>query len=118
MIAGLESLSAEAGVAQVVGEGLALPLPPSPAPRITTPAVTLGMRPSSFRADAAGAAITMRVVATEYLGAQSAVVARCGEAEVLVETPSGVAPKPGAAAAFDVNVDEIMLFDRNTGKTL
>jgi multiple sugar transport system ATP-binding protein len=111
-------VTAEAGVAQIVGEGFALPLPPALAARVTTPDVTLGLRPSSFRDDAAGAAITMRVVVTEYLGAQSVVVARCGPADVLVETPSDRAPRPGAVASFGVNIDDIMLFDRNTGKTL
>ncbi len=107
-----------AGVTQVTGDGFALPLPAALAARVTTPEVTVGIRPSSFRAEAGRAMIETRVVVTEYLGAQSVVVARCGAAEVLIEVPSERALRPGAAASFGVNTDEILLFDRTTGKTL
>ncbi|MFN3973136.1 MAG: ABC transporter ATP-binding protein [Gemmobacter sp.] len=111
-------VTGEGGALRIEGEGFALPLPPRFAPRIKAPEVTLGIRPSSFLAPTDGPGIDLRVVVTEYLGAQSVVVARCGAVEVLVERSSAQIPRAGETARFGVNLDEIMLFDRTTGRSL
>jgi multiple sugar transport system ATP-binding protein len=65
-----------------------------------------------------GAPIELKVVVSEYLGAQSVLVTRCGDAEVLVETQSTSRVKPGTVQAFSVLSDELMIFDKVSGLRL
>ena len=115
-------LTAQDGVTQASGDGFALHLPPELVARTAAAAqadVVLGIRPSSFRAaQRPGAVIEVRVVVTEYLGAQSVIVARCGAADLLIEQPSDRPARGGEHVKVGVNTDEIMLFDRTTGRTL
>ena len=81
--------------------------------------VTVGLRPSSFTTDTSSAAtMDLRVVVAEYLGAQSVLVTKLGDTELLVETQSTAPFKSGVTQTFGVNTDEIMLFDRTTGLRL
>ncbi|MEL6450761.1 MAG: ABC transporter ATP-binding protein [Pseudomonadota bacterium] len=82
-------------------------------------AVTVGIRPSSFNTSPQpGAAITLRVVVAEYLGAQSVLVTKSGDTELLVETQSSTRFASGVTQEFGVVTDEIMLFDRASGLRL
>ncbi|MEL6236920.1 MAG: sugar ABC transporter ATP-binding protein, partial [Pseudomonadota bacterium] len=113
----------EAGTLTVQGAGYSLPLPAASAARIGTGAarraVRMGMRPSSVFADPAeGAPIELEIVVAEYLGAQSVLVTRCGQTEVLVEVPSTARLRAGATHRFGVRTDEIMIFDGQSGHRL
>jgi len=81
--------------------------------------VTLGIRPSSFNADAEiGSPITLRVVVSEYLGAHSVLVTRCGPEEVLVEADSAAPIPSNSTMTFGIEPDAIMVFDKETGVRL
>ncbi len=115
-------LTQEGDAMWVRGAGYALPLSPETAADVknaNAKDVTLGLRPSSFVSEGTeGAAIELRVIVSEYLGAQSVLVTRCGEADVLVETQSATPIKSGAVRTFGVLTDEIMIFDKSTGLRL
>ena len=101
------------------GDGFLLPLPKEMASRLEShnqKDITLGVRPSSFSTDIkAGAPIELKLVVSEYLGAQSTLVTRCGDTEVLVEHDSSSPVKTGVNLTFGVRTDELMVFDKTTG---
>ena len=112
----------ENGTIWVRGRGYTLPLTAETGARLQGTAerhVTVGLRPSSFSSDVTqGAPIELNVVVSEYLGAQSVLVTRCGGDEVLVETQSASPIKAGAVQTFGVLTDEIMIFDKSSGLRL
>ncbi len=112
----------ETGKLWVRGDGFALPLTDADSARLSSAKdrnVTVGLRPSSFTADLTqGAPIELKVVVSEYLGAQSVLVTRCGAAELLVETQSASPVKAGTLQTFGVLTDEIMIFDKSSGLRL
>ncbi len=116
-------LALEGGRLLVKGDGFALPLGEKVAARLAdatrASAVTIGVRPSSFAlGSSTEACIALRVVVAEYLGANSVLATRCGAADVLVEVPSAQMPKSGETMRFGIEPDNIMVFDRSTGKAL
>ncbi|MEN0040708.1 MAG: sugar ABC transporter ATP-binding protein, partial [Pseudomonadota bacterium] len=60
----------------------------------------------------------LRLVVSEYLGAQSTLVTRCGSEDVLVEHNSSIPPRAGSTMTFAVRTDEIMAFDPHSGVRL
>ena len=113
----------EDGAVWVRGDGFLLPLTAEQAARLdrvdAAPEVDLGIRPSAIRADAtAGAPLELRVTVSEYLGAQSVLVTRCGPAEVLAEVASARRYATGETVTFAVPPEEVMVFDRETGLRL
>ncbi|WP_299964158.1 ATP-binding cassette domain-containing protein [uncultured Roseobacter sp.] len=112
----------EGGTQWVRGDCYALPLPADIATRLQSApdrAVTVGLRPSSFTPDTTqGAPIELKVVVSEYLGAQSVLVTHCGDAEILVETQSASPVRSGTVQTFGVLTDEIMIFDKTSGLRL
>lgn len=112
----------EAGTTWVQGDGFKLPLDPELGERLKTVQtrdVSIGLRPSSFVTDVSrGAPIELRVVVSEYLGAQSVLVTRCGDADVLVETQSAMPVRAGTVQTFGVLTDEIKIFDKASGLRL
>lgn len=112
----------EQGAMWVRGDGFHLPLDPEMGARAKTASdksITLGVRPSSFTTDMIqGAPIELRVVVSEYLGAQSVLVTRCGAAEMLVETQSAAPVKAGIVQTFGVLTNELMIFDKTSGLRL
>lgn len=111
----------EAGL-WVIGNGYRIPVPVSLAarlPRASDQQVLLGIRPSSFSLDPlAGAPVEVKVLVSEYLGANTVLVTQCGEQELLVETGSDKPIAAGSPIRLSVKIDEIMLFDKATEKTL
>ena len=110
-------LPAEVRGDRLAGEGFDLPLPPG----LDVPAreVEVGLRPSSIHADVAGRApIELRVAVSEYLGAQSVLVTRCGPHEVLAEIASTRRYAPGETVTFGVAADELHVFDTASGARL
>lgn len=115
LVAGNDSL-------RVKGDGFDLPLTAQMSARLQNTQnkqVTVGLRPSSFVSEPnRGAPIELRVVVSEYLGAQSVLVTRCGAGELLVETQSAAPVKSGTTQNFGVLTDEIMIFDKTSGLRL
>ncbi|RLJ58932.1 carbohydrate ABC transporter ATP-binding protein (CUT1 family) [Litoreibacter meonggei] len=110
------------GKTWVHGDGFKLPLDLDISARmndVQTRAVTVGLRPSSLTTDISrGAPIELKVVVSEYLGAQSVLVTRCGGADVLVETQSTSPVRAGSVQTFGVLTNEIMIFDKASGLRL
>ncbi|MEM8849080.1 MAG: ABC transporter ATP-binding protein [Pseudomonadota bacterium] len=105
---------------RVRGDGYDLPLAPdlvAGAVKASGRQVEVGIRPSSVGLES-GAPLEMRVIVSEYLGAQSVLVCRCGPAEVLAEIGSADRIPSGESRTFAVAEDEIMLFDKATGERL
>ncbi len=76
--------------------------------------IVVGMRPSDLVYDSKGTAkqsLKLHVKLSEYIGAQSILICRCGNADVTVELKSETPIKLGGELNFAVNVDAIHLFD-------
>lgn len=79
--------------------------------------VTLGIRPSDLAYDngaADGGSIDLSVVYSEYIGAQSVLLTKCGEQTVDVELKSETPIALGETLRFAVNASGLHLFDRST----
>ncbi len=77
--------------------------------------VILGVRPSdlSYNPDAPEAAnLDLKVVVSEYIGAQSVLICDCAGQKVEVELKSDTPIALGETLRFEVNADAIHLFDR------
>ncbi len=78
-------------------------------------AVTLGVRPSDLSFDGAAEparSLTLDVLVSEYVGAQSVLLCKCGAAQVMVEINSETPVALGQTLIFAVNSGGIHLFDR------
>ncbi|MGD1882381.1 MAG: ABC transporter ATP-binding protein [Paracoccaceae bacterium] len=112
----------ERGLTWVRGDGFMLPLSDETGKRMADAKnrnVTVGIRPSSFLTDASnGAPMELKVVVSEYLGAQSVLITRCSETDVVVETQSAQPLQTGSVQIFGVKTDEIMVFEKSSGRRL
>lgn len=115
-------LTHESGTAWINGDGFRLPLSAALAKRaqfMTHNQVFIGIRPSSFSRDTSvGGTIDLKVVVSEYLGANTVLVTRCGQQDLLVETGSSSPIPSGTNIRMAVKTDEIMLFDKQTEITI
>lgn len=81
--------------------------------------VSAGIRPSSFNSDLkSGSRIKLQLAVSEYLGAETVLVMRCNQKDVLVQTNLSSRLDPGSELTFAVNSNDIMLFDGDTGMRL
>ncbi len=79
--------------------------------------VVLGVRPSDLTFDAnadAQNALTLDVLVSEYVGAQSVLLCRCGPEKVMVEVNSETPVGLGQTLTFSVNPNGIHLFDQES----
>ncbi|MDA9865469.1 ABC transporter ATP-binding protein [bacterium] len=79
--------------------------------------VTLGVRPSDLVYDAnanAESALRLDVIVSEYVGAQTVLLCKCGPAKVMVEVNSQTPVALGQTLTFAVNATGVHLFDRQT----
>ncbi|MFK7869816.1 MAG: ABC transporter ATP-binding protein [Roseobacter sp.] len=79
--------------------------------------VTLGIRPSDLSFDKnaeATRSLTLDVLVSEYVGAQSVLLCTCGPAQVMVEVNSETPVALGQTLTFAVNQGGVHLFDRTT----
>lgn len=79
--------------------------------------VVLGVRPSDLNHDPQARpdqALTLNVEVSEYVGAQSVLLCRCGSERVTVEVNSETPMALGETLTFAVNPDRVHLFDRDT----
>ena len=117
-------LTNDSGKISVRGNGFQLPLSDEIQTRLqdaTVRDVEVGIRPSSFTDDTRAddcPSIELRIIVAEYLGAQSVLVTRCADAEILVEIGSARPIKAGTVQTFKVNTEEVMVFDRSSGQRL
>lgn len=104
----------------VTGAGFALRLEGERAASVMThsaKAVTLGIRPSDLSYDpniAADRALSLDVLVSEYVGAQSVLLCQCGPAKVMVEVNSETPVALGQTLTFAVNANGVHLFDRQS----
>ncbi|MEO0729098.1 MAG: sn-glycerol-3-phosphate ABC transporter ATP-binding protein UgpC, partial [Pseudomonadota bacterium] len=81
--------------------------------------VTVGVRPSAFSTELENASsITLDIIVSEYLGAQSILATRCAGQDVLVEYDSDSPIDRGGSMTFGVRSEDIHLFDARTGQTI
>jgi multiple sugar transport system ATP-binding protein len=117
-------LTDEAGVLTARGDGFHLRLPPGLAARARAAAartVQVGLRPSDldFAPDAAaGTGLDLRVVVSEYIGAQSVLLCQCGAARVTVEIKSETPIALGETLRFAARAEGLHLFDPKTERAL
>jgi multiple sugar transport system ATP-binding protein len=108
----------------ITGDGFALKLDGAPAQAASghsSKSLTLGIRPSDldFQPDApAERALTLDVMVSEYVGAQSVLLCQCGAAKVMVEVNSETPVALGQTLKFAVNQNGVHLFDRHSGAAL
>lgn len=108
----------------VIGDGFALKLSgekTAAAKAHSSRNITLGIRPSDLSYDPeapADAALTLDVLVSEYVGAQSVLLCRCGAAQVMVEVKSETPVALGQTLTFAVNSGGMHLFDRETEAAL
>lgn len=104
----------------VVGDGYALRLDGEPAQNAAgyrARRVTLGIRPSDLVYDAEAAldqSLNLDVLVSEYVGAQSVLLCRCGSETVTVEINSETPMALGTTLKFRVNSERVHLFDGTT----
>ncbi|MEM7524656.1 MAG: ABC transporter ATP-binding protein [Pseudomonadota bacterium] len=114
----------DAGALRVRGPGFDLPVADEQRARLGgVRSVTMGVRPSSFSSDlSAGAPMELHLIVSEYLGAQSVLVTRCGDAEtgaeVQVEYDSATRMRAGETVTFAVKTEDLMFFEPKSGQTL
>ena len=83
--------------------------------------VTMGIRPSDLRHDPDAApekALSLDVMVSEYIGAQSVLLCECGGEKVMVELNSESRIALGQTLNFAVNPHGVHLFDRKTEKAI
>jgi multiple sugar transport system ATP-binding protein len=90
---------------------------------MTAGPVTLGVRPEDLQPAAAAraprtAAIAAKVVVVEPLGNEALVHARTADFEVTARVAPDIAPTPGDALNFAVDLDKVHFFDPTTGDRL
>jgi multiple sugar transport system ATP-binding protein len=112
------------GAIWLVGQGFELVLEGSLAATAKAHAsdrVTLGIRPSDLEFDAEaseGTSLDLRVIVSEYIGAQSVLMCDCGGQQVVVELKSETPIPLGETLRFKVKPAGIHLFDQETEKAI
>ncbi|MGR3515050.1 MAG: ABC transporter ATP-binding protein [Paracoccaceae bacterium] len=112
------------GEMYILGEGFALQIEDEAAEKARAhnhKLVTLGIRPSDLRSDPDAPAhkvLSLDVTVSEYVGAQSVLLCKCGTETVMVELASETPVGLGQTLKFAVNPNGVHLFDRETENAL
>jgi len=83
--------------------------------------ITLGIRPSDLDFDTEAGnenSLELRVIVSEYIGAQSVLMCNCGDQQVVVELKSETPIPLGETLRFKVNPAGIHLFDKETEEAI
>ena len=114
-----------AGKLTAEGAGFSLPLPDSTRDRLNGRArkdVVVGVRPAAFAAGGgagnAGGILTLPVLVSEYIGASSIVISRCGDQRVVLEIKSEDRVQPGGEMKFHIAPESVHLFDPQDGRAI
>ena len=107
----------------IVGNGFSIPVGRELEARLhqrRTDQVVLGLRPSGFDAVAPGTegALNIVVVVSEYVGSQSVLIAKLGDRDVTIETPSIIPIPVSEELSFAVDGEQLHLFDPETEAAL
>jgi multiple sugar transport system ATP-binding protein len=112
----------EGGARHANGDGFSIRLPEELAARAKSHGkATLGVRPSDLEFNATAPddqSIDLRVVISEYIGAQSVLICACGEAKITVELKSETPIALGETLRFAVRPEGLHLFDPKTDVAL
>ncbi|WP_108482180.1 ABC transporter ATP-binding protein [Oceaniglobus ichthyenteri] len=113
----------EAGTLFAKGDGfkIALSAEKARALKSRTASVTLGIRPSDLSYDpnaSEAESLDLSVVVSEYIGAQSVLLCRCGQSDVTVELKSETPIALGETLRFGVRPGAIHVFNRTTEEAL
>lgn len=119
-------VKAQGDALHVMGDGFELALPADVAARVKARdaiRVTLGIRPSDLSLDPdnsadALASVSLDVVVTEYIGAQSVLICQCAAQRMVVELKSDVPVQTGQRMNFRVNPVGIHVFDERTEQAI
>ncbi len=118
------TLTERDGRAFAEGDGYSIALSPERAGTVRNHPgreVILGIRPSDLNYDPQAleeSAFDLNVVVSEYVGAQSVLLCRCGSANVTVELKSETPIALGETLRFSVNPAGIHLFDKESETAL
>ena len=114
-----------AGRLTAEGAGFSLPLPDSARARLngrTRREVVAGVRPAAFVPGTGGARdggkLTMPTLISEYIGASSIVISRCGDRRVVLEIKTEDAVPAGGEMDFFVAPESVHLFDPDDGRAI
>lgn len=83
--------------------------------------VEIGIRPSDLNHDSNALEdqmLKLKVVVSEYIGAQSVLLCHCGEEPIRVELKSDIHISIGSELVFAVDSHAIHVFDRQTGRAI
>ena len=113
----------EAGNLYACGDTFKILLPESRKSSLATldRSITLGIRPSDLNFDNAARddkAFDLKVIVSEYIGAQSVLLCTCGNINVTVELKSETPIALGETLRFAVRSEGLHLFDRSTEEAL
>ena len=98
----------------VVGKGFQIPLSAERGARLQSyegSNVQLGIRPSAFTETDAADGLSLPVILSEYVGAQSVLMSELGGERILIEVNSAAPVRTGTQRSFGIEADEIHLFD-------
>ena len=109
------TLRRDAGGAWVEADGVRWPLAGS-APGRDGQAVAYGIRPGDLGVGAAGAqTVPAEVIVVEPTGAETELLVRAGQAQVVIVLHGRTAARPGETIALSVDTSAVHLFDPTTG---
>ena len=106
------------------GEGFQIAIAGDLAARATAgkrPEIVLGIRPSDLIYDpesSSTGALELRVSVSEYIGAQSVLICRCGSATITVEVKSETPIALGETLRFSIQNNNIHIFNKSTEEAL
>ncbi|MGR3502510.1 ABC transporter ATP-binding protein [Pseudaestuariivita sp.] len=117
------TLSGAGDRVMAAGDGFNLAIPTDVAARLgrSSGDIILGIRPSDLNYDASAPddqALDLRVIVSEYVGAQSVLMCACGGTNVTVELKSETPIALGETLRFAVRPEGVHLFDRKTEEAL
>ena len=121
-------LEGRSGAVFVSGAGFKIRLPASYKGKLKGgkgEKVTLGIRPSDLLYKPTGSkkasndrSLDLRVIVSEYIGAQSVLICDCAGAKVAVELKSDTPIALGEKLRFEANIDNIHLFEEKTQQVM
>ena len=119
-------LREENGALCAAGDGFSFALPEQTRARLggyDRRDVVVGIRPQAFvpaeRANGDGRNKTnLPILVSEYLGASSLLISRCGETRIIIEIQPAASVEPGSQREFCVAAESIYLFDSETESVL
>lgn len=103
------------------GDGFKVALPPERKERLsrlTAKAVQLGVRPSAFSEGKDKNALELPVILSEYVGAQSVLISEIGGQSIQIEISTPAPIPTGTSRWFEVDSEELHLFDPTTEAAL